>query len=183
MSAATDRLAALAAKHDVPVEALKAALSDEMAARADERKQRRDERLATHAPGPNDRYRLIRNGDYTPQRRPRSHPSDRALVGGALRAWRTALGLTQRQAQQRIGYSASSMTWHNWENGITCPPFRALLLILAASGFGHVADDVRQADADLELDMLAVDTRDRLLAERQQRAAARAARTAEAIRA
>lgn len=183
MSAATDRLAALAAKHDVPVAALQAALNEEMAVRGEERKQRREARLEHTAPAPNDRYRLIRNGEYMPQKRPRSDPSDRLLVGGALRAWRLALGLSQRQAQLRIGYSASSQTWHNWEAGIVCPPYRALLLILAASGFGHVADQVRQADADLELDMLATDTRDRLLAERRDRARSRAERTAATIRA
>lgn len=182
MSAATDRVQTLAAQHGVTPEALQAALNDEMAARAAERKQRREARLATQAPSPNDRYRMIRSGEYKPTRRPRSHPSDRLLVGGALRAWRLALGLNQRQAQVRIGYSYSSQTWHMWEAGITCPPYRALLLILAASGFGHVANEVRQADANLELDMLATDSRERLQALRAQRAAAREASTTAAIR-
>ena len=173
------KVAAIAARHGTDPVALAAAMNEEFARRSAERRARREERLANPAPSPANRYRAIRNGSYTPQRRPRSSGEDRQFVGGALRHWRTVHGLSQRQAQQRIGYAASAQTWHMWETNISAPPYRALLKIISATGLGHV-DDTRR-DADLELDALATKTRERLRARRLERERERNARADAAI--
>lgn len=177
-----EHLRAIAAQHDVTPDALQAAVNEEFARRAAERKQRREERLAERAPGPNDRYHAIRSGAYKPQRKPRSSPDDRQYVAGALRKWRRVHGLSQRQAQLRIGLSASAQTWHMYETGISCPPYRTLLKIIAATGLGHEDPDALRRRADLELDMLATDTRERLAAQRRDRRERRDELDAAAIR-
>ena len=156
-----DSLRAIAAAHSVSVEALAAAVDAEEARRAAERKQRRVRAV------PANRYSAIRDGSYTPQRRPWANGQDRAYVGAALRRWRLVHGLSQRQAQARIGYAVSSQTWHMWETNVAAPPYRALLLIIAATGFGHVADDLRRPTTDTELERMASDHRELLRARRE----------------
>jgi hypothetical protein len=55
-----------------------------------------------------------------------------------------------------------------WETNVAAPPYRALLLIIAATGFGHVADDLRRPTTDVELERMASDQRERLRARRRR---------------
>jgi hypothetical protein len=177
-----DQVKTLADKHGVDAQALAAAVNEHFAERAEERKRHREERLASRAPATTSgRYSAIRQKTYTPKRRPRSSGEDRQYVAGALLHWRTVHKLTQRQAQVRIGLKMTSQTWHMYESNVSCPPYRTLLMIIAATGLGHIADDGHRSAGD-ELDALAADTRARLEALRLERAERREQRTAAAIR-
>jgi hypothetical protein len=43
-------------------------------------------------------------------------------------------GLSDIEAQVRIGYSPKSSTWRDWESERTAPSYDALLLIIASTG-------------------------------------------------
>ena len=79
---------------------------------------------------------------------PRSSRSDRDYIPAALRNWRSAHGLSQRQAQARIGMSSKTNSWGLWESGATAPTYKNLLKIIAATGLGHWLDEERRNDMD-----------------------------------
>jgi transcriptional regulator with XRE-family HTH domain len=80
--------------------------------------------------------------------RPQASVDDRQFVPGALAHWRRVHGLSQREAQTRVGYSSESNTWARWEAGTMAPPYRVLLRVLAATGLGYWVD----TDGRLEMD-------------------------------
>ena len=86
------------------------------------------------------RYKAIASGSYRRKLRPQFSVEDRDYVPGALKHWRTVHGLTQRQAQERIGYSVNAKSWGHWEQGFVAPPYRTLLAIIASTGLGYWTD-------------------------------------------
>jgi transcriptional regulator with XRE-family HTH domain len=96
---------------------------------------------------------------------PKSSADDRRFVPAALLHWRTVHGLTQQEAQLRIGYSEFSTAWSAWERGWTAPSFEVLLRIIAATGLGHWVED-QHADIDPSLRLEAME---RTEAERKKR--------------
>jgi transcriptional regulator with XRE-family HTH domain len=79
---------------------------------------------------------------------PRSSRSDRDYIPAALRNWRKAHGLSQKQAQARIGMSSKTNSWGLWESGLTAPTYKNLLKIIATTGLGHWLDEERRRDMD-----------------------------------
>ncbi len=141
-------VAEVAERHGIALDALDAAVSEVFAHRAQERAERRERREANPAPT-SGRFAAITSGQYAPKNRPRggprgaarSKPEDKLLVPAALKHWRLINGgLTTRQAQARIGYSTTSCSWRHWESGVYAPPYRTLVLIVAATGVGHWVD-------------------------------------------
>jgi transcriptional regulator with XRE-family HTH domain len=122
----------------------------------DLRARKRAERMARQEGPPQPstgRYKAISSGAYRRKQRPQMDVSDRQYVPAALRHWRQVHNLTQRQAQVRIGYSASAKSWSHWEQGFVAPPYRTLLAILAATGLGYWVDEEAAAGlGDLRLD-------------------------------
>jgi hypothetical protein len=134
-----------AVRDTLPEDLLDAVVAREIRAGARERKSAARER-----------HKLRKSGAaLTRSRRPEALLDDRRLAPGVLKHWRRVHGLTQRQAQERIGYSATGHTWARWESGLTCPPFRALLKIIAATGLGFWTDPDNSlgVDGDLRLEM------------------------------
>lgn len=164
----------LAEKHGVSEEALQAAVNEEFARRGEERKRRREERLAIQTPNGR-RHAAATDGIYRPHRSPVSVPDDRLYVAGAVRHWRTVHGLSARQAQARIGLAMASGTWRTWETSFAAPPYRTLLKILAATGLGYWVDQEQRANGDPTLEFEALRARERQDRQaRRERAAQRA---------
>lgn len=139
---------AVASEHGVPADVLNAAVSEVFQQRAEARRRRREAREASPAPATG-RFAAITSGEYQPKNRPpggprgsaKSSPDDRLLVPAALEHWRQVNGgLSTRQAQARVGYSTRSCSWRHWESGVYAPPYRTLVLIIAATGVGHWVD-------------------------------------------
>ena len=66
--------------------------------------------------------------------RPQASARDRQWVPGALRQWRMVHGLNPTEAQVRIGYSARTSAWRDWEAGRYAPSYDVLLKIITATG-------------------------------------------------
>ena len=156
MGVAAKDVQAIAEAHGVSAEALADAVTAEFERRAAKRAEHREQRLARSREDPSPtrgKYAKLRSGAYRPRQRPQSDVSDREFVPAALRHWRQIHGLTTRQAQARIGYSAASCSWRHWEEGVYVPPYRTLLLIIAATGLGYWVDqEQRHADPAVDLE-------------------------------
>jgi hypothetical protein len=89
-------------------------------------------------------------------RRPITRRDDRRHIPAVLKQWRRVHGLTQHEAQVRVGYSDKSNMWALWESGRFAPPYEALLRIIAATGIGHWTDRERLSEIDptLRLEVL-----------------------------
>lgn len=85
-----------------------------------------------------------------PTSRPQALADDRRFVPGALYHWRRIHGLSQREAQARLGYSLESNTWALWESGRSAPPYKTLLRIISATGLGYWVDTEGRAQMDPE---------------------------------
>ena len=156
-------------------------LNAEFARRSLERKERREQRRG--APQPTSGlYAALQAGETRRKRAPRGGPrgraksmlEDRELVPAAMRHWRKVHGLSIRQAQARIGYSVNSCSWRHWEDGHVAPPYRTLLLIIAATGLGYWIDEgPTLGDPGLDLEAAAAQHRSQLDQRRTDRLARR----------
>jgi transcriptional regulator with XRE-family HTH domain len=90
----------------------------------------------------------VSTGAYKRKLRPRTSVEDRLYAPAALEHWRKVHGLSQREAQARIGYSERSCSWAHWESGFVIPPYGTLLRIMAATGLGYWVDSENRAGGD-----------------------------------
>lgn len=84
----------------------------------------------------------------------RLREEDRALIPVALKHWRAVHALNQEDAAARIGYSPASRMWGLYERGASAPPYRTLLLIIAATGMGRWEDEFQGLPPDLRLEAM-----------------------------
>src|SRR4051812_12015745 len=93
-----------------PAELLDAIVNTEINRRHPAREKANEERRAGRRaanPQPNaGLFARVPAGRYQRPYRPPTSPDDRRYVPAALKHWRTVHGLSQAQAQARIGYSA-----------------------------------------------------------------------------
>lgn len=153
MGVSTAEVQELADRHGVPADVLAAAVSEHFQRRADARREQHEERERRRrehpAPSSDGWYREVVEGRHRPRSRPESATEDREFVPGAVRHWRMVHGLTQAEALRRIGHSPRAGSWSAWEAGTKAPPYRVLLLMLAATGLGHWIDhDARSSLGD-----------------------------------
>jgi transcriptional regulator with XRE-family HTH domain len=158
---------------------LEALIDDTLAMRREvrvaERTEAADEAGETKPPAHT--YREITSGVARRRNRPVAEVEDRAYVPGALRWWRQIHGLTPAEAGERVGYSPRSSVWRQWEAGFVVPPYRTLLLIIAASGMdprAAVRDPALGLDPAQRLDVFRAEA-ERRERERRERAERRTA--------
>ena len=169
------QLRKIAERFDVDPECLAIALDAELSRRGEERRERREQRMARPPAPERGRHAAITSGRYAPVKKPQSAASDRQYVAGALKHWRAINRLTVREASARVGYSPTSSSWSSWERGVSAPPYRVLLRILAATGLGSWidADLARSGDPDVVLEELRQrEDEDRLARDRRRAALA-----------
>jgi hypothetical protein len=127
---------------DVPAHVREQIIKEELARRSRENRARRMQQKARTHPDTG-KWVAVQSGRHKRLQRPPgpsglTHVDDRQYVPGVLRHFRRVHGLSQIQAQVRIGYSATSSSWRNWESGFVVPPYRVLLAIIASTGLGYL---------------------------------------------
>ena len=133
-----------AVREAIPEDVFEALIEREVAIRLEHAEAVRVEKAQAQrakSRGRHPRYPEVLSGNYRRSRAPKSSVEDRRYVPGAIRHWRKVHGLSVRDAQARIGYSPTSTNWEHWERGFTCPPYEALLRIIAATGLGYWVDE------------------------------------------
>jgi transcriptional regulator with XRE-family HTH domain len=65
--------------------------------------------------------------------RPKAYPENPQTLGGHFKKRRLELGLTQKQAAERLAINPSTVL--NWETGRTVPPIRSMPAILTFLGY------------------------------------------------
>jgi DNA-binding transcriptional regulator YiaG len=169
-------------RSQVPADVLAAAVDRELVERREravaKRQEKRDKRSTTRLPK-RGKYRAVSSGEHRRRSRPVAKVEDRQFVPGALRHFRMVHGLSMPEAQARIGYSPTSSTWRQWEDGVVAPPYLALLKIISVIGLGYWTEHGLPQEgttADARLALLNTQHRQLRAARRRRRAARRSGR-------